>query len=269
VELRPTTAGDLEALHTLFLDAIGDVYRSHAFDPPAPPLEVFANQQLHIVETGRSIVAEARGAVVGFASAWARGGDWFLASLFVAPAAQGAGAGSLLLDAVWGDAPRRRTITDAIQPISNALYARRGLVPATPVLTFGGPTRTEARVEPAEADPAAIDRVAYGFDRAVDHDHWSRFARRMTWPDAYSYVFPGGMIGPVAGTSPEAAAAALAGELARADGEVRVRIPGSARHLVAVALAAGLRLAPAPGLLLLSDGLRPPDALAIGSYTLL
>jgi GNAT superfamily N-acetyltransferase len=269
VELRPTTVGDLEALHTLFLEAIGDVYRRHAFEPPAPPLEVFANQQLHILETGTSLVAETAGAVVGFASAWARGGDWFLASLFVAPSAQGGGAGSLLLEAVWGDAPRRRTITDAIQPVSNALYARRGLVPATPVLTFAGVPRAEARVDPADADLAAIDRSAYGFDRAVDHDYWSRSARRTTWPGAYSYVFPGNMIGPVCGASPEAAAAALAGELARADSEVRVRLPGSARRLVEVALGAGLRLAPAPGLLLLSDGLGAPEALAIGSYTLL
>jgi hypothetical protein len=47
-----------------------------------------------------------------------------------------------------------------------------------------------------------------------------------------------------------------------------VRVPGSSRRLVEVAIAAGLSLEPAPGLLLLSEGVRPPDALAIGSYTL-
>jgi GNAT superfamily N-acetyltransferase len=269
VELRPTTAGDLPTLHTLFLDAIAGVYRPHAFEPPAPPLEVFANQQRHILESGTSVVAELDGAVVGFASAWARGDDWFLASLFVAPAAQGTGTGSRLLDAVWGSGRWRRTITDAIQPVSNALYARRGLVPATPILSFGGTPRAAAGMEPAAADVAAVDRAAYGFDRTVDHDYWQRHARRTTWPDAYSYAFPGGAVGPVCGTSPEAAAAALAAELARAEGAVRVRIPGSARRLVEVALAAGLVLEPTPGLLLLSDGVPPPAALAIGSYTLL
>jgi hypothetical protein len=49
---------------------------------------------------------------------------------------------------------------------------------------------------------------------------------------------------------------------------VRVHIPGSARLLVEVALAARLRLAPVPGLLLLSRGVEPPAALAPASYAL-
>jgi GNAT superfamily N-acetyltransferase len=268
VELRPTTAGDVEALHGLFLDSIAGVYRPHGFDPPAPPLEVFANQQLHVIETGTSFVAERGRGLVGFGASWTRGEDWFLASLFVARGAQGHGVGSALLRSVWGEAERRRTITDAIQPVSNALYARHGLVPATPVLAFAGMPSIEPPVQPAGADVAEIDRVAYGFDRAVDHAYWSAIAARTTWPGAYAYVFPGGTIGPVAGVSPDAAAAALAAELARAPGPVRVRVPGSSRRLVEVAIAAGLSLEPAPGLLLLSEGVRPPDALAIGSYTL-
>jgi len=159
-------------------------------------------------------------------------------------------------------------VTDAIQPVSNAVYAHRGLVPATPVLTFTGEPRTEARVEPAAAELAAVDRAAYGFERAADHAYWAGLARRTTWPGAYSYAFPGGAIGPVGGTSPAAAAAALEAELGRAEGSVSLRLPGSSRRMVEVALAAGLRLAPVPGLLLLSAGITPPDALAIGSYTL-
>jgi len=54
----------------------------------------------------------------------------------------------------------------------------------------------------------------------------------------------------------------------RAVGEVRVRVPGSARALVDVALAAGLRLGPVPGLLLLSERLEPPTALAPSGYAL-
>jgi len=268
VELRPTAARDLESLHRLFLESISAVYRPHAFEPPAPPLEVFANQQRHILETGRSVVALESDAIRGFASAWARGDDWFLASLFIASDAQSRGLGSQLLDAVWGEQSRRRTITDSIQPVSNALYARCGLVPATPVLSFSGRPRARSGVETAPVDLVEIDRAAYGFDRSVDHAYWSRFARLTTWPRAYAYSFPGGAIGPVAGADADAAAAALEAELARADGEVALRIPGSSRQLVGVALAAGLRLAPVPGLLLLSDGVAPPTALAIGSYTL-
>jgi GNAT superfamily N-acetyltransferase len=268
VELRPTTDDDLPAMHAVFCAAIGSVFVPHGFAPPSPSLEVFSNLQGHIRRTGLSFVAVEDGTVVGYGSSWTRGDDWFLASLFIAPPAQGRGAGPALLDAVWSEAKRRRTMTDAIQPISNVLYGRRGLVPATPVLTFYGRPRTDATVEPERADERVIDELAYGFDRAVDHQHWSRHARRTDWRDAYSYAYPGGEIGPLAGATPAAAAAALAGELAAAEGEVRVRIPGSARLLVEVALTAGLRLAPVPGLLLLSAGVDPPTALAPGSYAL-
>jgi hypothetical protein len=170
-------------------------------------------------------------------------------------------------------------VTDAIQPVSNALYARRGLVPATPVLAFEGrPHVASPRgLEPCTATAAEIARIdgaAYGFDRRVDHAHWARFGRGTAWTRsgdvvAWSYAFPGGAIGPVAGADAAAAAGALAAELARADGPVRVRIPGSSRAAVDVALAANLRLSPALGLLLLSGGVDAPTALAIGSFTLL
>jgi hypothetical protein len=225
------------------------------------------------------VVAETPTAIAGFASAWVRGDDWFLASLFVAQSSQGRGVGPALLDAVWSDhARRRRTITDAIQPVSNALYGRRGLIPVTPLLAFSGPPvgaqeRLQA-VDDARGSLAAIDAAAYGFDRSVDHEHWVQNARRTVWaragaPVAYSYAFPGGATGPVAGLTPADAAAALESALARAAGPVNVRMPGSARALVAVALRCGLRLSPTPGLLLCSEGAEPPSALAIASFTLL
>ncbi len=269
MELRPTTATDLPALHALFVAAINGVFARHGFEPPGPPREVFENQQWHVLETGTSVVAEDDGRLIGFGASWQRDDDWFLASLFVGEATQGRGVGPALLDAVWGAAPRRRTITDAIQPVSNALYGRRGLIPATPILTFAGsPEGNGSDLRPEGADVQAIDLAAYGFNRAIDHAYWEQFAQRTTWPDAYTYVFPGGAIGPVAGLTAAAAARALAAELSRAVGEVRVRIPGSSRALVEVALAAGLRLDPVPGLLLLSESVQPPTALAIAGYML-
>jgi len=163
---------------------------------------------------------------------------------------------------------RRAAPPDAIQPVSNALYARRGLVPATPILTFAGRPSLDRPAEPADADVAAVDAAAYGFDRSVDHAYWSAVARRTTWGDAYSYAFPHGDIGPVAGLDEAAAARALAAELTRAEGDVRVRIPGSSRVLVELALEAGLRLSPVPGLLLLSEDATPPTALACSGFML-
>ena len=268
MELRPTTDGDLAALHATFVDAIATVFAPRGLDAPSPPLDVFSILQGHVLATGVGFVAVDDGDVVGFASAWTRDDDWFLASLFVRGRAQGRGLGPRLLDAVWGDAPRRRTVTDAIQPVSNALYGRRGLAPVTPLLTFTGVPSLDARADEAPADLQAIDAAAYGFDRTVDHGYWELHARRTEWGDAYSYAFPGGDVGPVAGATPAAAARALAAELARGNGPVRVRIPGSARELVDVALRAGLRLGPAPGLLLLSPGVDPPTALAPSGYML-
>jgi GNAT superfamily N-acetyltransferase len=269
VELRPTTADDLPVLFGLFAEAIKGVFDPHRFEPPVPRLEVFVNQQQHLLETGTSVVAESDGRLLGFGASWQRGEHWFLAALFVDQAMQGRGVGAALLDAVWAAAPRRRTITDSIQPVSNALYGRRGLVPATPILRFSGrPVSDGRRLQPVEADLAAIDVAAYGFDRAVDHAYWERYGRRTTWPGAYAYTFPGGQIGPVAGLDAAAAAGALEAELARAAGDVRISIPGSSRALVEVALAAGLRLDPVPGLLLLSEAAAPPTALAIGGYML-
>jgi GNAT superfamily N-acetyltransferase len=273
VELRPATPDDVEAMHRLFLVSIAEVFRPHGFEPPAPPLDVFANQQLHVQGTGHALVATAPdGHLLGYAGAWSRDGDWFLASLFVSPDAQGRGVGSALLDGVWGEHARRRTITDAIQPVSNVLYGRRGLLALTPILWFGGLPAVRPDVPPAAAEEtvslAAIDLAAYGFDRSVDHTYWERLARRTVSAGAYSYAFPGGSIGPVAGETPAAAAAALTAELARAEEPVALRIPASSRALVEVALRAGLRLSPVPGLLLGSACLQPPSALAIGGYTL-
>ena len=272
MDLRPAVDDDLPVLHDIFVAAVRGVFKPHRFAPPAPRVGVFASLQRHIARTGSSVVAaRGDGRILGFASAWRRDRAWFLASLFVDPGAHGRGVGRALLESVWGEADVRRTITDAIQPVSTGLYGRRGLVPATPVLGFAGRPRWTgaAPARPEPADVAAIDAAGYAFDRAVDHAYWQQHARRTTWPDAYSYAFPGGEIGPVAGLDSAAAARALVGELARAEGDVRLRIPGSSRALVEVALAAGLQPTPVPGLLLLSEAAAPPPtSLAIAGYAL-
>ena len=161
-------------------------------------------------------------------------------------------------------------MTDAIQPISNvALRAARARArdAGADVLRPSADRRSGRATAPPTC--AAIDELAYGFDREVDHRHWSQHARRTDWRDAYSYVFPGGEIGPVAGATPAAAAAALAGELAAADGR-RAR----PHPRIGPRCWSRSRWRPAcasprfPGLLLLSRGVEPPTALAPSSYAL-
>ena len=173
--------------------------------------------------------------------------------------------------------PRRLTITDSIQPISNGLYAQYGLLPATPMLALAGTPRVEEQdaLEPAAPTPealAALDAAGYGFDRAVDHAYWREVGRSALWlrgsePAAYTYVV-GDRVGPVAGADPQAAAHALRAELARAEREVRVLVPGTSRALVEAAVAAGLRIQGPPGLLLLSARAQAPTSLAISGYTI-
>ncbi len=50
------------------------------------------------------------------------------------------------------------------------------------------------------------------------------------------------------------------------NGAVILEIPGSARALLRTALEAGLRIEPPMGLLLGSDGVNAPTALAISTY---
>ncbi len=280
MELRPATPADFEAELAVLDAAEGGLRARHGFRWRPPPLDAFAAAHAYLLETDpdRSWVAVEDGRVVAYTAAWERDGHWFLSDLFVHPAVQARGVGTRLLERAWGDGPGRRlTLADAIQPVSNAMYARRGLVPATPMLELGGEPRAEpGTLEPAVPEPdalAAVDAAAYGFDRARDHVHWSEVEPATVWlrggePAAYSYRTPSGRLGPIAGVDPAAAADALRSELARAEGEVSLDVPGSARELVEAALAAGLRITGPPGLLLLSPGVEPPRALAISGYWL-
>jgi GNAT superfamily N-acetyltransferase len=284
VEVRPATTADFAAELAVLDAAEGELRQRHGFPWRAPPLDVFAETHAHLLATDpdRSFVAETNGRVIAFTAAWVRGETWFLSDLFVHPDYQADGLGTRLLDLAWGAGPERRmTVADAIQPVSNAMYARRGLVPATPILELGG-TPSAAPVwelRAVDATPGGLrplDALVYGFDRSRDHEHWFATGLRATaWERdgdrvAYSYASPAGRIGPVVGRDEASAAAAMRNELARLDGrEAVAHVPGSSRALVEVALAAGLRISGPPGLLLLSAGLQAPRALAVSGYWLL
>ena len=207
-----------------------------------------------------------------------RGDAWFLSALFVTPEHQAGGVGKELLARVWaGDAEVRRriTIVDAIQPISTGLYSRAGLLPVTALMNLAGEPhgRQSHGLEPAPLDDAAlveVDRAAYGFDRAPDHAFWGAEAAGTVWqaegePAAYSYRWPGGRLGPVAGRTPEACGQALEAELERAEGRfVSLVVPASARPALAAALDAGLRYSDPPGLILSTDETGPASLVPHG-----
>lgn len=284
LEFRHAMEADLEAEYEVFVAAQGELMRRHGLRWSAAPFEAWSAPHRHLLTADgeRSFVALDGERLAGFSAALARGDTWFLAALFVSPDDQGRRVGRELLDRSWaGDWQRRMTITESIQPVSTGMYARRGLIPTTPILTLSGTPRCELpdglqAVPPEPEVLATLDRGAYGFDRGTDHRFWGeRAAQANLWlldgePIAYAYVDRQGLIGPLAGRDGATAALALRAELARrASQPAEVLLPGTTPGLVEAALASGLRLTRPPGLLLLSQGTDPPKALAISGYWLL
>lgn len=340
VDYRPGHPDDLEACARIWKAAI-DGYQVRLNQPPAPD-ELGPIRRLldHLLATdpdrywvavraaftpdpgaGRNGRNPGPETVVGFASATVRGPLWFLAMLFVDPAAQGSGIGGALMDraqagrdvdpggpAVPGPDDALDTgirtwgmCTDSAQPISNAIYARRGMVPRIAVWRLLGEVRRWAalpvpprslEVVPLEvaegrdvegrgrtADALAeIDREILGFEHPQDHA-WLRREGRVGVllrdrgdgrPLGYAYGSNVGRLGPVAALDP-ALQPTLIGAAIRAApafGPVALWVPGTADVAMRSLLDAGLRLDGFPGLVCWSSVEHPfqryaPISLAI------
>ena len=239
--------------------------------------------------------------LIGFSSATVRGGTWFLAMLFVAPDAQRAGVGAALLDraqagrdappggpAVPGpDQPFDTGITawgmctDAAQPISNGMYAARGMLSRLPVWRLAGEPRRWSAIPPlprtlesvpfealaANGHDGArrladlvdeVDLAVLGYTHQEDHEYLRRDGRlgflardRVTGrPMGYGYGSPVGRIGPVTAIDP-ALQPSLLGTIVRdapVMGTMAVWVPGTCDAATRALLAAGLRYEGFPAL---------------------
>jgi GNAT superfamily N-acetyltransferase len=219
--------------------------------------------------------------VVGFASANVRGRAWFLAMLFVVPDEQGRGIGQELLRRVMADTDGLLlgTATDSAQPISNALYARLGIVPRVPLLQLTGEVEHPGAIPALEAGMVAdrmdrlpgdralralatIDRELLGYEHPTDHAFLRDdgrigflYADRAGRSVGYGYAAPVGRVGPVAALD-RAALPAIVGDLlgrVRANGAYSLRIPGDASAVVTMLLRAGFRLESFPVLVAFSE----------------
>jgi GNAT superfamily N-acetyltransferase len=144
MDLRPATRDDLADQFEVFGRAQRELYERRGAIWDGREFSDWERLHLHLLrrDGARSFVAEESGQVVGFTAAWVREDVWFLSALFVLPERQGRGIGKRLLSLAWGEGYRTRiTITDALQPVSTASYARRGLIPTTPILRFAGEPR--------------------------------------------------------------------------------------------------------------------------------
>jgi GNAT superfamily N-acetyltransferase len=228
--------------------------------------------------------AGSTGEIVGFVSAILRGDVWFLSMLFVHPDAQSRGVGRFLLERVLpgaGDGLARATCTDSAQPISNALYARYGIVPRLPFIELVGrpnhaslpalpgelravPFATHSRGLPDAPAPrrlaggiAALDAAILGYVHPEDHAYLAAAGRLgYAYEEGddrivgYGYVSPAGRIGPVA-VEDESLFPAVLGHLLRAAAPaetVSAWVPGAAGRAVTALLEAGLRIEDFPAL---------------------
>jgi ribosomal protein S18 acetylase RimI-like enzyme len=283
VALRPAALADMLECAHVWSDSIEDYVRRLNQPWFAGDLEPLRRLLAHCLTTDpeRFVVAVAGDApdrIVGFGEATVRGDVWFLGMLFVLPKFQGAGVGRRLLEAILpaGEPVRLATATDSVQPISNALYPKYGMVPRLPLFNFvGRPDRPEAfgelpsgvtivegvaeTAERDDADIAAIDEAILGHARPADHaflvsERRCRFLARSDQGDAlgYGYIAPSGRFGPVAAVDP-ALLAPLVGQLVtsvRAPGAYASWIPGAAEDLFVALLRAGFRLESFPALFL-------------------
>ena len=311
VTYRLGREADIAACLGVWRAAVDD-YQGRLNQPPMPeetgPLRRHLAHMLAtdperfwVAEIERTEGAAAGPWLVGFAMATLRDGLWYLAMLFVLPAVQGRGIGAGLLDRAqagrdmpaggpgvpgpdnafdarihtWGMA------TDTAQPISNGLYARRGMVPRLPIWRLAGePFRWSAVPDLAsglEAIPfdsiaangregprqlteavAQIDRTVLGLTHAADHEFLRRdgrtgfLVRERGWRVlGYTYGSAAGRLGPVAALDPDLLPSLLGVAIRHTPilRTVGAWVPASAEPAIRALLAAGLRFERFPGLI--------------------
>jgi len=147
--LRPARRDDVPACVEVFHRSFESLMASRR--EPIPPRNSPPMTRMfeHLVDTDPACawVAEAGGAVVGFALAHRRGDRWFLGFLFILEEWQRGGLGRALLErALPADRDRCRlgVCAEAIQPVSTGLYARYGMVPRMPIYLLVGELRPDA-----------------------------------------------------------------------------------------------------------------------------
>ena len=304
IRYRPGTADDLDACTAIWKAGIED-YQARLNQPPMPDdLGPLRRLLAHLMTTDPArywVASRGDGRPIGFSSASVRDGLWFLAMLFVDPSEQAAGVGGALMDraqagrdvdpggpAVPGpDDPLDSGIhtwgmcTDSVQPISNGLYARRGMPPRVPIWRLFGEVRRWGMLPPLPAGLEAVafesvaatepdgerrlqatleelDREVVGAAHPADHAFLRRDGRigflvrdRTTGRAlAYAYGSGGGRLGPMLALDP-GLHPALAGVAVRetpALGPVAIWVPGTADRLTRALLDAGLRFDGFPGL---------------------
>jgi GNAT superfamily N-acetyltransferase len=315
VRFRPGTSDDLDVCTRVWKAGIED-YQSRLNQPSMPEdLGPLRRLLAHLLATDPDrfwVAVDATGDVVGFSAASVRDGLWFLAMLFVLPGTQARGIGQALMDHAQAGAPVAAggpavpgpddpldsgihtwgMCTDAVQPISNGLYARRGMIPRIPIWRLFGEVRRRQALPmlPASLEAVAFESVAatepdgerrlqavlddldervIGARHPADHGFLRRdgrtgfLVRDRADGRAHGYAYGSGVgrMGPVLALDP-ALQPQLIGVAVRetpALGPVALWVPGTADVATRALLDAGLRLDGFPGLICWSRPDHPFD----------
>jgi GNAT superfamily N-acetyltransferase len=135
----------------------------------------------HLIEHGRTVVAEWGGVIAGFAAAIDVGGSSHVSDLFVEPARHGGGLGRALLTRLRDGADDRPWTTfSSADPRALSLYVQAGMRPWWPNLYLvrladAGPVHGDLpgrRVAPLDAHAAELTLT--GIDRSSEYRHWER-----------------------------------------------------------------------------------------------
>jgi GNAT superfamily N-acetyltransferase len=135
----------------------------------------------HLIEHGRTVVAESDGVVAGFAAAVDVGATSHVSDLFVAPGLHGRGLGRALLTRLRDGAEDRPWTTfSSADPKALSLYVRAGMRPWWPNLYLV--RVADARPIPddlgahrvAPLDAHAAELAMTGIDRSAEYRHWNR-----------------------------------------------------------------------------------------------
>ena len=275
VTYRLAREGDLRRTYELMLEAEGDLARSRqmSIDELTIP-----DQRRALAARAASLrdfpdrfwVAEIDGTVAGFSIAYLRDAHWHLKSLQVVPAHQGLGIGGELMRRCMVDLPPgavRSVVSEAIQPISNALYVRAGMYPRLVLYALAGDPAAARRLSrdqvvasaPAsDAELDELDRDVIGYARPDAHRLWRSVidAERLVSARSggglvgYAYIANDGTIGPALGRTPRDLRSVIGHSMGRlaetGSRSANVLVPGTLRPVLDGLFRAGFRIGPVP-----------------------
>jgi predicted N-acetyltransferase YhbS len=191
IVLRDGTPADIDVTNAVWSSTQSDI----GPDPlPEQPLA------LHEIRTGRLIVAEVDGEIVGFGATLTRSGVLYLADLFVRPDHQDHGIGGRLAHALCAGHHGPSFTFASGDPRAQALYARLGMPAVEPYYYLRAdagrvqPWRSDVElVEAPRRELLDLDLAVTGRNRAVDVDYQS--ANGATWFLACRRQRPIGVVG--------------------------------------------------------------------------